>query len=57
MLCLSLLKNVHGVLDDVDEAVDYIHKYFEPGKWKSQVRPAMPGPTLETAHLEEDLEK
>jgi len=45
------------VTDDVDEAVDIIHRYFDPGKWKSQVRPAMPGPTLDTAHLEEGLEK
>lgn len=44
------------VTDSVDEAVEIITKNFEPAKWKSQVRPAMPGPTLDTAHLEEDWE-
>lgn len=44
------------VTDDVDEAVDIIYKNFEPKKWKSQIRPAMPGPRLDTAHLERELE-
>ena len=50
---LDLIK----VTDDVDEAVKIISDYFEPSKWKSQVRPAMPGPTLKTAHMEKDLNK
>lgn len=45
------------VTDDVDEAIDIIFKNFDPKKWKTQVRPAMPGPRLDTAHLEEELEK
>ncbi|XAM00880.1 TIGR00730 family Rossman fold protein [Phycisphaeraceae bacterium D3-23] len=45
------------VTDDVDEAIKIIDDYFEPTKWKTQVRPAMPGPTLETAHLEKELER
>ena len=45
------------VTDDVDEAIEIIYNYFEPEKWKSQKRPAMPGPSLRTAHLERDLEK
>ncbi|MEM1354849.1 MAG: TIGR00730 family Rossman fold protein [Planctomycetota bacterium] len=45
------------VTDDVDEAIDIIHQNFDPTKWKTQVRPAMPGPRLDTAHLEQDLEK
>ncbi|MEM9019080.1 MAG: TIGR00730 family Rossman fold protein [Planctomycetota bacterium] len=44
------------VTDDVDEAIDIIHQNFDPTKWKTQVRPAMPGPRLDTAHLEQDLE-
>ena len=45
------------VTDDVDEAIDIIVNNFDPTKWKNQVRPAMPGPSLKTAHLEQDLEK
>ncbi|MEM9111600.1 MAG: TIGR00730 family Rossman fold protein [Planctomycetota bacterium] len=45
------------VTDDVDEAVKIIADNFDPAKWKSQKRPAMPGPSLSTAHLEQDLEK
>jgi len=45
------------VTDDVDEAVKIIYDYFEPKKWKSQVRPALPGPRMDTAHLEKELDK
>ena len=44
------------VTDDLDEAVKIIYDNFDPKKWKSQIRPAMPGPTLDTAHLEKELE-
>lgn len=44
------------VTDDVDEAIGIIYKNFDPKKWKTQIRPAMPGPRLDTAHLEEELE-
>lgn len=49
--------NLIHVTDDVDEAVKIIDDYFEPTKWKSQVRPAMPGPRLDTAHLEKELDQ
>jgi len=45
-----------SVTDDLDEAVKIIHDNFDPKKWKTQIRPAMPGPTLDTAHLDEELE-
>ena len=45
------------VTDDVDEAIQIIVDYFEPAKWKNQQRPAMPGPSLKTAHLERELDK
>ncbi len=45
------------ITDDVDEAVNIIYNYFDPKKWKSQIRPAMPGPRLDTAHLEKDLDR
>jgi hypothetical protein len=45
------------VTDDIEEAVKIIDDYFEPAKWKTQVRPAMPGPRLETAHIEKELER
>lgn len=45
------------VTDDVDEAIQIIADYFEPAKWKNQQRPAMPGPSLKTAHLERELDK
>ena len=45
------------ITDDVDEAIKIIMDNFDPTKWKNQKRPAMPGPSLKTAHLEEDLEK
>jgi len=45
------------VTDDIDEAVDIIYRYFDPKKWKSQVRPALPGPRMDTARLEKDLDR
>lgn len=38
--------NLFHIVDDPAEAVDHITSSFDPAKWKTQVRPALPGPRL-----------